>query len=249
MAYFLEPIKPEDHLPIREKVYNILREAILSGAMEPGERVVEREIAVRMAVSRTPIREAIRQLEIEGLVKHVPRKGVVVTGIRDSEVDEIYLIRGALEGLAVRLAAERISDRDLEKLKKKMSQMKVAVAAGKTNQLNKLHLELNELMYRSAECSRLYQMICTVQEYVEKLTGIGYSTSGRIHEATEEHQRIVDAIAARQGEKAEAEVKAHMANSLRAYRQGLSEKAEKAASDQKNNSGRQKSIGGRKEQG
>ncbi len=227
MGFFLEPIKPEERLPIREKVYITLKNAILSGVMEPGKRVVERDVALRMAVSRTPVREAIRQLEVEGLVKHVPQKGVVVCGIRGREVDEIYMIRGALEGLAVRLAAERISDHDVDKLRNKMIQMKTAVADGKTTLLNKLHLEFNEIIYRSAECPRLFQMICTVVEYVEKLTGVGYSHPGRIHEATEEHQRIVDAISARQGERAETEIRAHMANSLRAYRHSLAEKNEK----------------------
>ena len=105
-----------EYLPLRDVVFNTLRQAILRGEMEPGERLMEIQLAQKLGVSRTPIREAIRKLELEGLVNIIPNKGAYVTGISDKDVHDIYMIRSMLEGLCVRWATEHITQEQLEEL-------------------------------------------------------------------------------------------------------------------------------------
>ena len=99
----------DEFLPLRDVVFNTLRQAILTGELKPGERLMEIHLANKLGVSRTPIREAIRKLELEGLVNIIPNKGAYVTGISDKDVHDIYMIRSMLEGLCVRWATEHIT--------------------------------------------------------------------------------------------------------------------------------------------
>lgn len=110
MDQIFEKIESTDLRPIREIVLERLRKAIMDGSFEPGDRLVETSIAEGMGVSRTPVREAFRQLEIEGLAENVPRKGTIVKGISKRDILEIYEIREVLEGLAFRLACANISE-------------------------------------------------------------------------------------------------------------------------------------------
>ena len=102
MISYSELDKFDGHKPIREKVFLSLREAILKGYLKSGERLVEKELAEKMGVSRTPIREALRKLDLEGLVLYTPRKGVIVAGVSAKDALEIYPVRAVLEGLAAR---------------------------------------------------------------------------------------------------------------------------------------------------
>ena len=95
---------------LRGKIFNILRQQILDGKYLPGDSLIETKLAEELGVSRTPIREAIRQLELEGLVDSIPNKGVIVRGISEKDIEDIYTIRKVLEGLAARWAVEKISD-------------------------------------------------------------------------------------------------------------------------------------------
>ena len=104
----------DEFLPLRDVVFNTLRQAILTGELKPGERLMEIHLANKLGVSRTPIREAIRKLELEGLVNIIPNKGAYVTGISDKDVHDIYMIRSMLEGLCVRWATEHITQDQLE---------------------------------------------------------------------------------------------------------------------------------------
>jgi DNA-binding GntR family transcriptional regulator len=114
----LVPIKLDNYKPLRELVFESLREAIISRQLEPGERMMEIQLAEEMGVSRTPVREAIRKLELEGLVLMVPRKGAYVAGLSLKDVADVFEIRRALEGLASELAADRITDEELENLER-----------------------------------------------------------------------------------------------------------------------------------
>ncbi len=118
--------KIKEHKSIRDEVYVFLKNAILKNNLKSGERLVEKELADQMEISRTPVSEAIRQLESEGLVTYVPRKGVIVVGVSVKDALEIYTIRAWLEGLAARLAARNISKKDLYKLEETLSKMPAA---------------------------------------------------------------------------------------------------------------------------
>ena len=116
MEFKFSPIKFDNTYHIRDSVFSILRNAILDGKLKPGQHLVERDIASQLKVSRTPVREAIQKLENEQLVKHLPRRGVFVTGFTQEDVHEIELIRMALESLSCSIAADKVTDQELEKL-------------------------------------------------------------------------------------------------------------------------------------
>ena len=107
-----------DYLPLRDVVFNTLRQAILRGELKPGERLMEIQLANKLGVSRTPIREAIRKLELEGLVLMIPRKGAEVAEITEKNLRDVLEVRKALEELAVKLACDRMTDEQMDKLKK-----------------------------------------------------------------------------------------------------------------------------------
>ena len=112
----LSPIRLEGYQPLRDMVFDVLMNAIMQGQLSPGERLLEVQLADEMGVSRTPVREAIRRLELEGFVVMVPRKGAYVAGLSIDDVESVYEIRTALETLAVRLAAQRMETADYEQL-------------------------------------------------------------------------------------------------------------------------------------
>ena len=112
----LSPIRLEGYQPLRDMVFDVLMNAIMQGQLSPGERLLEVQLADEMGVSRTPVREAIRRLELEGFVVMVPRKGAYVAGLSIDDVESVYEIRTALETLAVRLAAQRMEAADYEQL-------------------------------------------------------------------------------------------------------------------------------------
>ena len=116
----LVPIKLDGYKPLRDVVFETLRDAIIRQVLKPGERLMEIQLADEMGVSRTPVREAIRKLELEGLVVMVPRKGAYVAGVSMKDIHEVYEVRSALEMLAVTLAAERITDEELDALERQV---------------------------------------------------------------------------------------------------------------------------------
>ncbi len=214
---FLDPILTGPLPKIRDKVYEKLRQAILLGRLKPGTRLVERKLAGQLNVSRTPVREAIRMLELEGLVSYLPRTGVVVAGINEEEVIEIYRIRAALEGLAARMAAERIKPDQLEKLEGLLRSMEFNAGRENTGLLEDAHREFNDLIFRAAGSPRLYTMIASLADYVQRYVRVGYSLPGRVAEAAREHRLIYEALQAGDGDMAEQTARNHIQKSRQAY--------------------------------
>ena len=128
----LLPIVLDGYKPLRDVVFETLRDAIITQVLKPGERLMEIQLADEMGVSRTPVREAIRKLELEGLVIMVPRKGAYVAGVSMKDIHEVYEVRAALEMLAVSLAAERITDEELDALERQVLQESEAEASEDT---------------------------------------------------------------------------------------------------------------------
>ena len=123
-------VNMDEYLPLRDVVFKTLRQAILKGELEPGERLMEIQLAERLGVSRTPIREAIRKLELEGLVLMIPRKGAEVAKISESNLRDVLEVRRSLEELAIDLACQRINEEELESLNKAEVDFKAAVGNG-----------------------------------------------------------------------------------------------------------------------
>ncbi|WP_406676475.1 GntR family transcriptional regulator [Moorella sp. ACPs] len=217
MESLLEPIDLQNYQPVRQEAYNALREAILTGRLEPGTRLVERKIAKQLGVSRTPVREAIRKLELEGLVEHLPRRGVVVARMSTREAWEVYSIRAVLEGLAARLAAEHINPIQLKRLNELVNAMEKACDEDDYDRLQELHLEFNEIICKAAESPRLHQMIDNLVDYIVGFTKVGYSVPGRTRAATREHRELLEALMKGDGERAERIARQHIENSRQAY--------------------------------
>lgn len=223
---YLQPIENEPQSQVRDKVYERLRQAILKGRLQPGDRLVERKLAEQLAVSRTPVREAIRMLELEGLVSHLPRVGAMVARVNDMEVFEIYRIRAVLEGLAARMAAERIGAEQLEHLGVLLKYIEAYSAEGDVGNLEKVHREFNDLIYKAANSQRLYGMITTLVDHITRFIRVGYSYPGRIPEATREHRQLVEAIKMRDGDLSERIAREHIDNSRRAYFREMAQQSE-----------------------
>lgn len=222
----LQPLENEPLPHIRDKVYERLRQAMLNGQLKPGHRLIERKLAEQLGVSRTPVREAIRMLELEGLVAHLPRVGAVVAGVTDKEVLEIYRIRAVLEGLSARMAAEKINTDQLQQLIKLLKSIEEFAREDNLTELEKNHRLFNDVIYQAADSPRLYAMISTLVDHISRYARVGYCHPGRIEEATREHRQLVEAIKLRDGSLAERVAREHIDNSRRAYFSELANKME-----------------------
>lgn len=213
---------------VRDRVYENLRRALLEGRYAPGDRLVERKLAAELGVSRTPVREALRALEQEGLVYHMPHSGAVVARLDSQEVQEIYRIRAVLEGLAARMAAERISPGRLKQLEALLEQIEALADRGDTCQLESVHREFNHVIYKAAESPRLYDMVTSLADHIDLCVRVGYAHPGRLAEATDEHRRLVAAIRLRDGDLAEHVAREYVNRSRHAYLQEVARNATKS---------------------
>jgi DNA-binding GntR family transcriptional regulator len=208
----LVPIRLDTYKPLRELVFESLREAIIAGQLRPGERMMEIQMAEEMGVSRTPVREAIRKLELEGLVVMVPRKGAYVAGLSLKDMTDVFEIRRALEGLAAELAAERISDDELEEMERYLIKIAKDIESGDVHKVVETDTDFHSLLYKSSRNSRLSQIISNLREQIQRFRTTSLSSPGRMKSALEEHRKIVEAIATRDGELARKITQEHIEN-------------------------------------
>lgn len=213
MRVTLEPVQTREYSPIREEVFTMLRQAILTGKLQPGDRLVERELAEQLGVSRTPVREALRKLELENLVTHIPRKGVVVSEISKKDVIEIFDIRASLEGLASSLAAEKATKEDLQGLCELLEQMDAAENERDNEELSELHDHFHKQLFAIADSPRLIQMINSLSDYISRFTKAGYSIPGRRSAAQQEHKDLLECLEAKDPERAKTIAEKHIMNS------------------------------------
>lgn len=213
--------------PTRERVLEKLREAILSGRFQPGQRLIERELVEQLGVSRTPIREALRKLELEGLVTTVPYKGPIVTLPTVDDARQLYEVRAALEGQATALLAARARPEDLERLESYVEAAEEAVRAGDVRAVlaanNAFHDEL------AARCGNtlLKSLIDNLRHRIILLRVESLSLPGRPPRSVAEHREIVGRIRARDPEGARGAMEAHILRAWEAARQQLTEEGER----------------------
>ncbi len=203
--------------PIRELVYRHLRDRILSGSYVYGERLIESEIAAALGVSRTPVREAMRMLELEGLVRYLNRRGVMVTNIAGDDMDEIYALREVLEGLSARLCAELRTEEQGKQLMDLHAQMEHALMTGNADAFTNSHTQFNMCLYHTSGNQRLTDILSRFNEYIAKSQLISLTRHGRGNEIIEEHRAIVEAIVKRDADRAESLTRQHVANARRAF--------------------------------
>jgi DNA-binding GntR family transcriptional regulator len=208
----LVPIRLDNYKPLRELVFESLREAIIGGQLRPGERMMEIQLAEEMGVSRTPVREAIRKLELEGLVVMIPRKGAYVAGLSLKDIADVFEIRRAVEGLAAELATERITDEELEKLERYLVIIAEQIEEGDLNKVVETDTEFHTLLYEASRNQRLIQIINNLREQIQRFRMTSLAYPGRMRSALEEHRKIVEAISSRDGEQARLMAQDHIEN-------------------------------------
>jgi len=218
------PLDLNSYRPLREIVFETLREAIIKGLLKPGERLMEVQIAEELGVSRTPVREAIRKLELEGFLVMVARKGAYVADISVKDITDIFEVRAALEGLAAGLAAERITEEELEQLERALVQISEATTSD-LNSVVQSDTSFHELIYRASRNQRLQQIVIHLQEQIQRFRTVSLSQPGRTRFFIEEHRKIVEAISERNSELASLLAREHIESaeqSLLSALQGVS---------------------------
>lgn len=208
----LLPVTLENYMPLREVVFDTLREAIISGHLKPGERMMEVQLAEEMGVSRTPVREAIRKLELEGFVVMIPRKGAYVAGISLKDIADVFEIRASLESLAAGLAAERITEEELERLERALVAVSTSAEDSTIAVLVEGDTGFHDIIYEASRNTRLVQIINNLQEQIQRFRTASLAMPGRMKIAIEEHKKIVEAIAERNVQLAQSLALEHIEN-------------------------------------
>lgn len=212
MAGHLQPIKLDSYKPLRELVCENIRQAIIDGTFSSGERLMEIQLADEMGVSRTPVREAIRKLELEGFVVMIPRRGTYVADISIRDITEIYEIRTCLDVLSAGLAAERITDEELEALNRLLVEIGQYIAENNMEKIVEADTAFHDILYQASRNERLRSIINNLREQLTGIRGRSMSYPGRLVETMDEHRALVDSIAARDVERAQNAARVHIEN-------------------------------------
>ncbi len=207
-------LKTDDDLPLRDEVFNTLRQAILTGELKPGERLMEIHLANRLGVSRTPVREAIRKLELEGLVTMIPRRGAEVAQITEQSLKDVLEVRRCLDALCAELACDRISAEQLGRLKAACGDFERAVKAGDARVIAQKDVQLHDIILEATGNRRLIQMVNNLakQMYRYRFEYIkDYTMHGRL---IEEHRALYEAIREKDRETARKTAMLHIDNQM-----------------------------------
>lgn len=184
----------EKNKSMREKVYDTLKQMIIDGVIKPGERIIETEYSNKFQISRTPIREAIRMLELEGLVESQTTGGVIVKTLTREEISEIYKIRIALESLIIEEIIKKINNQDIKKLEKVLKNTKKAFEVKDIEKIFSLFTEFNQILYDIASLPKVTGMINNINLYLKRFRKLSIDNPSRKEEAFEDHVQILEAI-------------------------------------------------------
>jgi DNA-binding GntR family transcriptional regulator len=217
----------QDILSIRERAYLYLKNLILEGEYKAGDRLVERELAEKLKISRTPIREALFRLESQGFVNTVPRKGVIVSHTSTDDIIEVFTILSSLEVLAAKLAAQKLNEQTKEELDLWIQRLELALNGSGGNDLSHLHIEISHVLYKAAKSPKLYEMLVDLMDYIRAFATIGRKVEGRMEEAMKEHLEVFKAVRNQEVEMAENLTKIHIENSKKAYLNSIEKIKEK----------------------
>lgn len=200
----------QSHRPLREIVYEELRNLILTGKIKPGTRMMEIELAEDMGVSRTPIREAIRKLEKEGLVVIEPRKGAYASEVSVKDMEDILEVRANLEGLAAYLAAERMTEAEKKALEEVKVKFREAVNEGNMADMISYDTKFHHMIVEASKNNHLIHMVEQLQELVLRFRYIYYKDFKRAEDMIPEHKRIFEEIVSGNGANARFEAFNHI---------------------------------------
>ena len=201
-----------DKYSLRGRVFHRLREDILNGKYEEHEELREVAIGEELGVSRTPVREAFRQLELEGLIQIIPNKGAYVPGITQKDVKDIYMIRSLLEGLCARWATEHITKEQLEELEENVYLARFHAEKGHLEQLAELDNRFHDILYEACSSKILEHQLKDFHQYVLRVRRKTLSSADRGPKSNEEHEELLEAIKAGNAGLAEQLANRHMIN-------------------------------------
>ena len=205
-------IEENAYLPLRDVVFQTLRQAILKGELQPGERLMEIKLAERLGVSRTPIREAIRKLELEGLVVMIPRKGAAVANITEKDTKDVLEVRRTLEMFAVEVACDRITSEQLVQLKEGAKAFEASKGSMDLIRIAETDMSFHEIIYEATHNERLVQMLNNLRENMYRYR-IEYLKDPNYYDSlVKEHQEILGAIEAGDKERARKCMRDHIDN-------------------------------------
>ena len=199
-----------DKYSLRGRVFHKIREDILSGQYEEHEELREVAISEEMGVSRTPVREALRQLELEGLVQIIPNKGAYVTGITEKDVKDIYMIRSLLEGLCAKWACEHITKEQLEEMEENVYLAKFHAGKGHLEQLAELDNRFHDILYEACDSKLLEHQLKDFHQYVLRVRRKTLNNERRGAASNHEHELILEAIKEKDAQKAQLLADSHI---------------------------------------
>ena len=215
MQDYLQP-QMDEFLPLRDVVFNTLRQAILRGELKPGERLMEIHLANQLGVSRTPIREAIRKLELEGLVTMIPRRGAEVAQITEKSMNDVLEVRRALDALCVELACERITPEELDNLKEACGKFEQATQAGDIQEIARADVALHDIIVQATGNQRLIQLVNNLAEQMYRYRFEYIKDASQHKRLVEEHRIIYESIRKKDKKTAAEAAKTHIDNQEKA---------------------------------
>ncbi len=200
------------YLPLRDVVFQTLREAILKGDLRPGERLMELQLAAKLGVSRTPIREAIRMLEQEGLAVTIPRKGAEVARMTEKNMEDVLQIREALDELAVQVACDKMTDQQLENLTLAMKNFENAIQAGDLKKTAAYDVEFHDIIYESTDNPKLVTLLNNLREQIYRYRVEYLKEKENYPMLIKEHETIVAALKEKNKERVSDAMRCHIRN-------------------------------------
>lgn len=215
MVGSLEPLRGIQLLT--DQAYQSLKTAILNLTLAPGEPIVETAVAQRLGVSKTPVRDALRRLEKEGLVVFYPYKGFYVAPISREDICEVYQLRGLLEGMAARIAAESLTKEQFEVVENLLNQAEQALNRGDERACGELSKEFHRFVVRTVKNRRLEAVLDNLSDHEERFYNLVFGIPGRLRRSVDEHWQVYRALVERDGLKAEAAVHEHVNSFLKEF--------------------------------
>ncbi|MCI8391176.1 MAG: GntR family transcriptional regulator [Roseburia sp.] len=211
------------YLPLRDVVFHTLREAILKGELKPGERLMEIQLSNRLGVSRTPIREAIRMLEQEGLAVTIPRKGAQVAKMTEKDMEDVLQIREALDELAASIACEQISKEELAELRDTMLEFEESTTTGDVQRIAEADVRFHDIIYQATGNPRLVNILNNLREQMYRYR-VEYLKDEKSYPVlVQEHRQIIEGLAARNKEMVSAAMQMHVRNQVNAIKEMIRE--------------------------
>ena len=207
-------VNMNEYLPLRDVVFNTLRQAILRGELKPGERLMEIQLANKLGVSRTPIREAIRTLELEGLVLMIPSKGAEVAEITEKSLRDVLEVRRALEELSVQLACEKITKEEIRELERVAKEFQQVVKSSDITEIAEVDVRFHDIIYTATDNQKLIQLLNNLREQMYRYRVEYLKRDGVFPQLIAEHEAIIRHIENNEKEKATEVMCRHIDNQV-----------------------------------